>query len=422
MSELIKAYLQKNGENAKWSMFFLENNIKHNKIINAEKLKFFINNPNFINKKYYELNIDILNFIKDYIEKNNSNKEWLNDFLKKKSIKKKILKFFINNPNFRNKKYYELNIDVLNVIKDYLYEKNKSETKWLNIILNKIPDMTIEQFNYFKENVSERNEERQPIFINPNDLLLNISIEIDVCSSLKIKEREKLLKYFTPTINHPIHTIKCYKPFTRCEYVIDGYIKNNELHIINNNLRKIMKTSNKYENKNNSIKCKYNSCGLHYYISSENILLNLQGLIFLINFIKEWFYSYQDKCREKFLYKSNIVGKTYAKPFVLDTKQIKTLDKYKNKLLDKIKNGKLFVSNFYLLHMLGNIKLIIDFSSNIPNLRVVEDNKFINIEYSGLLPWDLYRQIREFPLFIKELYLEIIKLTNKEIGDKIDKK
>ena len=151
-----------------------------------------------------------------------------------------------------------------------------------NIINNPIKFNNPQIFNNPKKNPNIKYKilmsSRIPL-ISIDDFLLNIGIEIEVCTTRKseknINEKNKL-KYF---INTTDGTIKCNDGFNGREYIIKGYIKN--LNMIYDNINSINK---------NSIECKDDSCGLHFHISSDNIPLSIQGLFFLINFILKWNY------------------------------------------------------------------------------------------------------------------------------------
>jgi hypothetical protein len=406
---LINDYLSHNNENKNW----LDVLLTINPIINHEHLNFFIDNRLMRKKLYYNLilDIDTLTLINDYLSCNNENKSWLDVLLTiNPIINYDQLKFFIDNRLMRKKLYYELQLPIeiltLQSFKDSLNEG------WIQNILTKIPDMTFQQFEYFLYNSSKRNEDNQIINIDITDFSLNIGIEIEVCTAII----QNNLQYFKNVNNE---SISCNNNKDSCEYVIEGFIRNNNLIIIKNNIQQIINTSNKNNNENvtNKLKCKDNSCGLHFHISSENILLNLHGLIFLINFIEEWNNKYQENFRDLFFYQLNLVGETYAKPLVLTEEQFRLLDFYKIELLEKIKNKELFVSNKYLYSIYDGI--IDKISKNRPYLTVVPDTKYIHVEFRGLLPWNLHKQIDEFPLFVKEKYLEVIEYTNNEINSYI---
>jgi hypothetical protein len=255
--------------------------------------------------------------------------------------------------------------------------------------------------------------------ISIKDFSLNIGIEIEVCTTRKseknINENNKL-KYFIDTKNN---TIKCNNGFNGREYIVDGYIKNNKLNEIFDNINSINK---------NSIQCKDDSCGLHFHISSNNIRLSIQGLFFLINFILKWNDKYQKEFEERFFYKK-YVGKSYSPPLKLLEKDIESLKSQKTILIKNIKKNK---NMTFLLNILKKIIYITrikthnNFNENLFNifpsvgrtyLAIVNDDNFIHVEFRDLLPWALKRTIKNFPAIIKEKYLEIIEETNKEIEE-----
>ncbi len=252
--------------------------------------------------------------------------------------------------------------------------------------------------------------------ISIKDFSLNIGIEIEVCTTRNsenniINERNKL-KYFRNSTNS---TIKCKYGFNGREYIIKGYIENKNLNTIYNNINII---------NNNSIQCNDDSCGLHFHISSNNILLSIQGLFFLINFILNWNDKYQTEFEERFFYKK-YVGKSYSLPLKLSEKDIELLKEQKIiliKNIEKNKNNMTFLLNILIkiIYITRNIPNNIEFNFSITNRRyltIVEDEKFIHIEYRDLLPWSLKRTIKNFPAIVKEKYLETIKETNDEIEE-----
>ena len=289
--------------------------------------------------------------------------------------------------------------------------------KTYNIINNPI------KFNNPKKNTNMTYKILIPTkipLISIQDFSLNIGIEIEVCTKRKseknINEKNKL-KYF---INVKDCSIKCNDGFNPREYIIKGYIKNKNLDTINNDLNKIIETTKT---------CKDHSCGLHFHISSDNIKLSIQGLFFLINFILNWNDNYQKEFEEKFLYKK-YVKKSYSDPLKLSEKDIELLKEQKQKLIKK--------NNKNIIFLLNILKKIINITRNIPNninelnllyqnnqsiigkrtyLTIVEDKKFIHVEFRDLLPWALKRTIINFPALVKEKYLETIEETNKEIEE-----
>jgi len=259
--------------------------------------------------------------------------------------------------------------------------------------------------------------------ISIENFSLNIGIEIEVCTTRKsennINEKNKL-KYFIDTTNN---SIKCNNGFNGREYIVNGYIKNNKLNEIFDNINSINK---------NSIECKDNSCGLHFHISSDNILLSIQGLIFIINFILKWNNEYQTEFEDRFFYKK-YVGKSYSPSLKLSKKEIRLLKEQKNILIENIKE-KIKINKVELLDILKKIIIItrVDLkeNNNVDNLEnlnknikylwrgkltVVNDPNFIHFEFRDLLPWALKRTIKNFPALVKEKYLEIIEQTNQEI-------
>jgi hypothetical protein len=255
--------------------------------------------------------------------------------------------------------------------------------------------------------------------IRIEDFSLNIGIEIEVCTTRKseknINEKKKL-KYF---INTTDESIKCKDGYNAREYIIKGYIENKNLSTIYNNINNINK---------NSIECKDYSCGLHFHISSNNILLSIQGLIFLINFILNWNDKYQTEFEIKFYYKK-YVKKSYSPPLILSETDIKLLKEKKKELINDLKKNKkinllIFLKKImYITRTKENNEIFnensynVYFSSRRAYLVVIEDTKFIHFEYRDLLPWALKSTIKDFPALVKEKYLETIEETNKEIEE-----
>lgn len=140
------------------------------------------------------------------------------------------------------------------------------------------------------------------------------------------------------------------------------------------------------------------TCGLHFHASSDLIPIDHFGLVFLINLIIAWCgdgssVSVQDRFLNKFLYQLTIQGVAYSdKNNTINTQIMAELIRLKQFIIE----NKLLINN---REQLDNIISLMP--SDRPFLSIVsEDQKYIHLEFRGLLPWSLITQI---PIFIEEL-------------------
>ena len=137
-------------------------------------------------------------------------------------------------------------------------------------------------FNIIIHKLTQTNKES--IFDEINKLyksfILNVGIEIEMCSTKGDIE----LKYFSKATDS---TIECKKNSAEAiEYILDGFITDN--NISNDDfLNDLNLIQGSMASTDDDTGCQDFSCGLHYHISSDQILYTYSGLLFLINLI--WF-------------------------------------------------------------------------------------------------------------------------------------
>ena len=139
------------------------------------------------------------------------------------------------------------------------------------------------------------------------------------------------------------------------------------------------------------------TCGLHFHTSSDLIPIDHFGLVFLINLIIAWcgdgsLLSVQDRFLNKFLYQLTIQGDAYSNKNTIDAGSMAELIRLKQFIIE----NKFLINN---REQLDNIISLMP--PDRPFLSIVDaDQKYIHLEFRGLLPWSLITQI---PIFIEEL-------------------
>tara|TARA_B110000971_G_scaffold198471_1_gene215095 strand:- start:1196 stop:2401 length:1206 start_codon:yes stop_codon:yes gene_type:complete len=336
-----------------------------------------------------------------------------------------------------------------------------------------------------KDRVLNRDNFTKHILLNQDSLskslILNVGIEIETCTK---QDKNKIkYKYFMKEFDDTIKcTMKEYKLnsyesfnkqdynnmsvhkkniYTPIEYIIKGYLNHTDLPKLNSEIRSIQK---------NSIRCTKNTCGLHYHISSNSILFDKYGLLFLINLLLEWQRTYQIKflntfpyqttaydlytkqqhrnipiCKKKSressciernidikntCYKKIIPYTTqpYSRMNYLTNKDISCLIKYKKKLLKNIKKNKV-ICIYEDEVILNHIDKLTRHHGWKPYLTiiVIENNdeftKFIHVEFRGLRPLkpgdypglDIISLNSTFIKAVHDMYQTVLLKTIKEM-------
>jgi hypothetical protein len=175
------------------------------------------------------------------------------------------------------------------------------------------------------------------------------------------------------------------------------------------------------------------SCGLHFHVSSDSILYNGKiGLLFLVNLLLAWGgsdiltansgngkkgKSLQDVFLSEFLYQKSIHGSTYA-PLNIDNTH--ELLKIKKKILE-LDHQATRDTNPNIDQLMINLQTI-SRAKDRPLLTIVlkdEDEKYIHVEFRGLLPWDLQDQIPRFVNKLISVYTDIYYYSLSELNSKI---
>jgi hypothetical protein len=265
-----------------------------------------------------------------------------------------------------------------------------------------------------------------------SDIDLNIGIEIETCSKNNIKTLRHFYKtndlsisckplYFTEEQKYELHPI---------EYVLSHFISGNRL------LENFEKFTNNFDVDYSSIKyptlrddiieiqketsivridsgTKYvtpimcdnikikdisniyrnlYTCGLHFHVSSHQILFDNFGLVFLINLLLLWAQSYQEMFLNRFLYQKTIHSISYSKPLIISEDFISEFFAIKTRLITEE------LSDEEKIEILNNLR-----DEERPFLTVInDDTTFIHVEFRGLLPWNLDIQISDFYKRIKK--------------------
>jgi hypothetical protein len=244
-------------------------------------------------------------------------------------------------------------------------------------------------------------------------------------------------------IKYPVQLHDDYKLYQPVEFILnqecittpdglypDNYISEDET--LQNEICKILYYSKP---------CNFNTCGLHYHISSPEIILDSLGLIFLIDFIIDWHTTYQDVFLKTFPYQNTAHDLYNKSQKLIDEKDnfitcFREIPEYgekpyskKNNITknDKEKLNKLkveIITNLTDIEPLINCteyyKIIAGLCNgelpNRPLLTVVVDStpKLIHFEFRGLIPLIplLEKNIIKDDVYMEE-YPDIISHSEK---------
>lgn len=154
--------------------------------------------------------------------------------------------------------------------------------------------------------------------------------------------------------------------------------------------------------------CQDFSCGLHYHISSDQILYTYSGLLFLINLIIQWDEEYQAEFVEEYNYQETKNENHYAPKNELPYDVLDKLDIIKSDLIARIKTKDI---EFTKLEEYFEEICIINKNYDRPYLTIVEDEKYIHIEFRGQYPYDIKNNIKKHIAAIKRMYTKVIQMS-----------
>lgn len=157
-------------------------------------------------------------------------------------------------------------------------------------------------------------------FLDP----LNIGIEIEGC---KQNDNDLTLSYFRETTDI---SIQCKDNKIQVEYILNEYIKSDNLNILSNDISKIFGAI--IGDDGNAC---YKYCGMHFHISSDEIRFDLYGLLFLVNLIQIWIIDEQEIFLLEYPYQLTLYGDSYTNPN--DIAQSSILSSIKLDIIEKIK-------------------------------------------------------------------------------------
>jgi len=238
----------------------------------------------------------------------------------------------------------------------------------------------------------------------------NIGIEIEGCINHTLEESLEHFKLISDiSINCPD-----WSNYLQREYILKGFITFDKIDDLTNDINNI----NQYLN-NPFGACK-DSCGIHFHISNENILINLYGLLFLVNLIILWLNQYQDFFIKTFPYQLRLYGSAYSKKN--NTDQLPYIKIKKEQILSLIKNRKFDdVSTIYKLYFEIN-----KFNNKDHFLNVYpSEYKYIHIEFRGLATVKEFLNmcaIREYLEAINDMYAEVIKVCQADLCQNDERK
>jgi len=234
----------------------------------------------------------------------------------------------------------------------------------------------------------------------------NIGIEIEGCIDKKLEES---LNFFNIDNDY---SIKCpdNEKYINREYILKGFTTFDKIDDLNEDIDKI----NCYLN-NDFGPCEAGTCGIHFHISNENILINLYGLLFLVNLVILWLNKYQDLFIDTFPYQLRLYCSAYNQKNPIE--QLAEMEGIKQEIIRLIEDNKFDdIVSIYKLYLGIN-----KFNNKKYFLNVYADEyKYIHIEFRGLATVAEFlniNAIREYLEAIKNMYVRVMDISQQDFSN-----
>ena len=289
-----------------------------------------------------------------------------------------VLSIYIKSDNIIFKKLISYKIPIL--LLKLIEQKKEHEIREIVDNIEKIGKISFKFINLKKKDFNQidilldyYNSFEFPTSNFHQELNLNIGIEIEGCGE-ETKISSIVLDHFHKESDG---SIICPTNFAAVEFILKGYLNyspsDHNLDTIKNNIDNIYNTIS-IDNP-----CIEN-CGIHIHVSSDSLLLDKFGLLFLVNLIIKWIDKYQDEFIKKHAYQLRITDYSYNDKNESSHKIL--AQEFKDEILG------LFISNIDNSVVINSITNIFIKLKSIINKKyffnIYDDASFIHIEYRGL--------------------------------------
>ena len=245
-----------------------------------------------------------------------------------------------------------------------------------------------------------------------NIFTFNVGIEIETCIKKDFAENISFY-YFSKESDSAIQCNES-KDLVPVEFVLKTPINSVNIRRLNYEINTIVE---------NNEGCENFSCNLHYHISNEQILFNTEGIIFVLILLYKWIETYQDIFVNEYPYTLNIPDnrKGVGYKATKNDAQLNEIDALINKYIQTPITPNSNITEIYA-------KIInLDKTDTIgrPILAIVPDNKYIHVEFRGLLTSndsDKHTGVNGHIIKMNTRYINSIKVMFNDVLNTINNK